>query len=59
VLVLEGEPQLHPLRLERPGRAVDGVDCDLLPASQPVALRPALAVDEDRSGSQEPLGLGA
>ena len=55
VLVLPDDVEIHLLGLERAGLGGE-LDDDLLPALEPVALRPRLAVDEDGAVGDQPLG---
>jgi hypothetical protein len=59
VLVLEGDPQLALLGLERDGLGFRHCDLERLPAFEPVTLGAPLAVDADGAGCQQPLGLAA
>jgi hypothetical protein len=58
MLVVMGDPE-HELRDRRPLRYRQGLERDLLPLLDPVALRAPLTVDRDRPGGQQPLGVGA
>jgi hypothetical protein len=55
VLVLPDDLQVHLLGYERAGLGRE-LDDDLLPALEPVALRPRRAVDEDGAAGDQPLG---
>jgi hypothetical protein len=55
VLVLPGHAQVHGLGLERSCVRRE-LDEDVLPALEAMALRPGLAVDEDRPARDQALG---
>ena len=55
VLVLPDDVEVHLLGRERPGLGRK-LDDDLLPALEPVALRPLLTVDEDGAVGDQPFG---
>ena len=55
MLVLPDDVELHLLGRERTGFGRE-LDDDLLPALEPVALRPRLTVDEDGAVGDQPLG---
>jgi hypothetical protein len=57
VLVLVRDSQVALLGLEIPFGALGDLHLDELAALEPVALRPAFAVDAHRTGGEEPLGL--
>jgi len=59
MLVLEGDPERELLRLERDRLGGRRLEAQLLPALEPVALGPCLAVDERRAFGEQPLGGGA
>jgi hypothetical protein len=58
VLVLVLNPEVHGLRLERRLATFGELHLDVLPALEPEALRAAGAVDADRAGREQALGLG-
>jgi hypothetical protein len=55
VLVLERDPERKLLGLERRWRGRRRLEAQLLPAREPVALRPRLAVDEGRALREQSL----
>ena len=55
VLVLVRDPERHLLGLDRGRSGLDGLELDLLPTFQPVALRPPGAVDQHGAAGQQTL----